>query len=308
MTDIVDQPVRVVRGRYRRDGWERLSHGLYAVRDRTLTEELRAWSLILPPTAAFTHLTAAEYRGWWLPAAIPHPVFASLPLADQRRRAGLFACRHPEPGPQHVIDGLRITTAAETLLACARDLGVLDLVIMGDSSLRLGHCTIADLKLMAARRRRGAPLLRQVIPLLDARSESPWESVMRVLHVAADIQVVPQHEVYDQRGRFVARGDLRVVGTKRLHEYDGAVHRLGDVHQTDLQRDRRLIRAGWERYGYTAGDILSGGASIIGDIDRLLERRWDSRRLAAWDELVATSLYGRAGRRRAYRQWRRTEV
>ena len=307
MTDLVDEPPRLQRGRVRRDGWERLSHGLYAVRDRSLTEELRAWSLVLPPTAAFTHLSAAEYRGWWLPAAIPHPVFAAMPRCDQRRRPGLFACRHPEPGPMQVIDGLRITTPAETLLACARDLGLLDLAIMGDSALRSGNCTIADLRLIAGRRRRGAPLLRRVIPLLDPRSESPWETVMRVLHTAADVRVEPQHEVYDRRGRFVARGDLRVIGTNRLQEYDGAVHRLGEVHQTDLQRERRLTRAGWERFGYTSVDILEGGVSIIADLDRLLRRRWDSRRLWAWEELVATSLYGKVGRARAYRQWRRTE-
>jgi hypothetical protein len=306
VSDCIEELPRVMTGSVRRQGWDRLSRGVYAVADRTLTEELRGWSMVLPATAAFTHLTAAEYRGWWLPATIPHPVFAALPLTDRRRRPGLFACRHPEPGPQHLLDGLRITTAAETLLACARDLGLLDLVIMGDSALRLGHCTIADLRLIAGRHRRGAPLLRQVIPLLDDRSESAWESVMRVLHQAAEISVVPQREVYDDAGRFVARGDLWLVGTRRIHEYDGAVHRLGDVHQDDLKRERRITRAGWARYGYTSGDLLDGGASIIAEADRLLGRRWDSRRLYAWNDLVATSLFGRRGRARAYRQWRRT--
>jgi hypothetical protein len=307
VNELIEEPARVRAGWVRRRGWDKLSRGVYAVGDRTLVDELRGWSLVLPPTAAFTHLTAAEYRGWWLPAAIPHPVFAALPLGDRRRRPGLFACRHPVPGPHHIIDGLRITTAAETLLACARDLGILDLVIMGDSALRLGHCTIADLQLIAGRHRRGAPLLRQAIPLLDARSESPWESVMRVLHRAAGITVAPQHEVYDERGRFVARGDLWLVGTRRLHEYDGAVHRLGEVHQEDLQRERRLTRAGWVRFGYASADLLEGGASIIAEVDRLLGRPWDSRRLYAWNELVETSLFGRRGRARAYRHWRRTE-
>ena len=109
-----------------------------------------------------------------------------------------------EPG-----NGLRITTAAETILAPARDLGVLDLVILGDSALRLRHCTLTDLEITARQRRRGAPLLRQVIPLLDARSESAWESIMRVLHQAAEIPVTPQHEIFDAQGRFIARADLR---------------------------------------------------------------------------------------------------
>jgi hypothetical protein len=93
------------------------------------------------------------------------------------------------------------------------DLGVLDLALMGDSALRLGHCTIDELAEAAAPRRRGAPMLRRIIGFLDQRSESPWESVMRILHQAAEIPVEPQHVVLDHWGRFVARGDLRIVGT-----------------------------------------------------------------------------------------------
>jgi hypothetical protein len=114
-------------------------------------------------------------------------------------------CRHPQPVPAEAFNGLRITTGAETLLATARDLELLDLVILGDSALHLGHCTLEELQLTAAQRRRGAPQLRATLPLLDKRSESPWESVMRVLHVAAGIEVEPQKNIYDSFGRFVAR-------------------------------------------------------------------------------------------------------
>jgi hypothetical protein len=103
------------------------------------------------------------------------------------------------------VNGFKITTGAETLLAAARDLGILDLVILGDSALRTGDCTIEELEATAAQQRRGAPRLRAVLPLLDDRSESPWESVMRVLHQAVSINVEPQKEIFDQWGRFVAR-------------------------------------------------------------------------------------------------------
>jgi hypothetical protein len=209
-----------------------MSYGLYLeIRDAEgLADQLGAWSLVLSPAAAFTHLTAAELRGWWLPQKIPHPVFAALCEGDPcPHRAGLYVSRHPHRVPSELVSGVRLTTPAETLLAAARDLGVLDLVLMGDSALRLGHCTIDDLVETAAQRRRGAPMLRQVIGLLDKRSESAWESVMRVLHRAADIPVEPQHEIFDQWGRFVARGDLWIVGTNRLHEFDGGKHREPEV-------------------------------------------------------------------------------
>jgi hypothetical protein len=201
------------------------------------------------------------------------------------------------------VSGIRLTTPAETLLAAARDLGVLDLVLMGDSALRLGHCTIDQLVKTAAQRRRGAPMMRRIIGMLDNRSESPWESVMRVLHRAADIPVEPQHEVFDQWGRFIARGDLWIVGTNRLHEFDGGVHREPDVQSRDLTRDRRLIETSWQRFGFTKAQLLNEGASIIASTDTLLGRNWDPARLDRWNALIVDSMFGRVGRARALRQW-----
>jgi hypothetical protein len=97
-----------------------------------------------------------------------------------------------------IIDEIRVASAAETLLAVAKDLGVLDLVIIGDSALHQGACTIDQLSAAAAGRRRGAPQLRKVIPILDGRSESPWESILRLLHCAADVDVEPQKKIYDE--------------------------------------------------------------------------------------------------------------
>jgi hypothetical protein len=97
-----------------------------------------------------------------------------------------------------IIDEIRVASAAETLLAVAKDLGVLDLVIIGDSALHQGACTIDQLSTAAAGRRRGAPQLHKVIPILDGRSESPWESILRLLHCAADVDVEPQKKIYDE--------------------------------------------------------------------------------------------------------------
>jgi hypothetical protein len=284
-----------------------MSYGLYVKNQKTvgLADQLRAWSLVLPPLAAFTHLSAAELRCWWLPQQLRHPVFVALREGDPcPHRAGLFVSRHPDRVPSELVSDIRLTTPAETLLAAARDLGVLDLVLMGDSALRLGHCTIDELVATAAQRRRGAPMLRKVIGLLDQRSESPWESVMRVLHRAAHIPVEPQHKVFDRWGRFVARGDLWIVGTNRLHEFDGGKHREPDRQSSDLTRDRLLIEADWQRLGYTKTQLLNDGGSIIASTDKLLGRSWDPSRLRLWNGLIADSMFGRPGRARAVRNWR----
>jgi hypothetical protein len=294
------------RGRIRRRQWEQLSRGLYIPRASPLTDVLRGWELVLPRCAAFTSLTAAELRGWWLPETVPHPIFAAVPIGERYpERKGLLVCRHPRPVPAVTAKGFRVTTGAETLLAAARDLGVLDLVILGDSALRCGDCTLEELQVTAAQQRRGAPRLRSVLPLLDKRSESPWESVMRVLHQAAGIHVEPQKEIFDQWGRFVARADLWLVGTRRIHEYDGDKHRERQTHRSDLARERRLVEINCQRMGFTSAQLLYEGASIIASADRLLGRRWNPRRLMRWETLLNHSLFRPDGRARAHRHWER---
>ena len=294
------------RGTTRSRRWRRVARGLYVPRgvSPTLAAELAAWRLILPPSAVITSLTAAELRGWWLPAAVEHPVFVAVPRSDAHpQRLGLLVTRHPQAIPADEIDGLSVASPAETLLTTARYLSVLDLVILGDSALRLQTCTVEELTKAAAQRRRGAPLLRTVIPLLDGRSESPWESVLRVLHLTAGIDVEPQKQIYDDWGRFVARADLWLVGTRRIHEYDGEVHRDLAVHRNDLRRDRRLVEIDWQRIGFTSSQLIYEGASILAGVDQLLGRRWDPRRLARWEALLDASLLRPSGRARAARRW-----
>ena len=94
-----DTPRSPARGWLRGRDWERITRGVYApALSRTQLEELAAWQLVLPRTAAFSHLTAARLRGWWLPATIAHPVFAAMLDADPRpRRPELLVCRHTQP-------------------------------------------------------------------------------------------------------------------------------------------------------------------------------------------------------------------
>lgn len=287
------------RGRVRSKGWTRLSHGLYVVDLDDLHASLAAWQRVLPPGAAFTHLTAARLHGWWLPP-VPAgtPTFAAVPHAGSRpRRAGLRVTRLPQAFRIGREAGVPLTFPPETLLACAHDLGLLDLVVLVDAALHHGHTTVEELAEAATARRRGAPRLREALQWCDRRSESAWESLLRVLHVSADVPVVPQHEVR-HHGRFVARGDLWLEGTTTLHEYDGVHHRSPAQQRKDLARDRRLANAGWTRRGYTAVEVLHEAASIVRDCDQVLGRAHDPHRVARWRRLLAESTFTTRGRAR----------
>jgi len=184
---------------------------------------------------------------------VEHPVFVALlqdTLPPRPRREGVLVSRHPRLISSVVAEGLRVASPPETLLAAASDLGELDLVAPADTALHRDHVTLEELRPVPAQRRRGRPTCA-MIPRLDGRSESPWESVLRLLHQAADIEVQPQYEIEDRSGRFLARVDLWLVGTRRVHEYDGAVHRDAEQHELDLSRGAGLVRDDWERVGYT---------------------------------------------------------
>lgn len=309
---------QVVVGRRRGRGWRQVSHGVHRAvplhqqpvgeppedahrraREERLAD-LRALQLALPAAGSFTHLTAAEVYGLWLPP-VPEgvPDFLSLPKEhDRPQRRGLRVSRLSATITPTLVDGVRVAPVQEVLLACARDLGLLDLAVLVDCASKRGLCSVDELAETAAPRRRGAPALRAALPYVDPRSESPWETLLRMFHVLCDVPVESQFEVHDERGVFVARGDLRLSGTRTLHEYDGAVHRDRRTHVNDLARERGLSNNGWIRRGYTSTDLLARSHVILREADSTLGRPHDPRRLGPWLDALRNSLFSATGRAR----------
>jgi very-short-patch-repair endonuclease len=290
-----------VRGRRRSKAWARVSYGLYRTQECSV---LHAWQLVLPPTGRFTHLTAAALMGWWLP-----PLPAGLPMlaavdrsSTRPTRAGLHVVRTDPIITTREMDGLRLDAPGEVVLACARDLGLLDLVMLVDGALHLGACTRAELTAAAAPRRKGGPAVRRALELADRRSESPWESVLRLHHVVCEVPVEPQRELWTSEGDFVARADLWIEGTRTIHEYDGGVHLSREQQRADLARARRLSDAGYVRRGYTAHDLLRQPVCILREADRALGRPHDPSRLREWHALLTASLLTESGQRRLMRR------
>jgi very-short-patch-repair endonuclease len=244
-------------------------------------------------------VTSAKARGWWLP---PLPdalsVFASMGLGDPRPlRQGIRTVRLARPAPFDVIGGIRVASVIETLLACARDLCLLDLVVLIDGALFAGDAKLDELRAAAAGlpRRKGVPALRAALELADDRSESAWETLLRLLHVLCGVDVEPQHEVRGAHGELVARGDLWLVGTKVLHEYDGGDHLERPRQRKDLRRSRRLDREDWVRRGFTCDDVIHRAVTILRDAERAIGRPHEPERIRPWNELLRQSLFTPAG-------------
>ena len=292
-------------GEVRRVGWTRISRGVHLPDEvaGSLACRARAWQLVLPAFAVITHLSAAALRGWWLPRTpVELPFFVATPRDLPRpRRRGLHVVRHDRPPVAEKFLGLPLATSADTVLACARDLALLDLIVLVDGALRGGDCSMDALTDLARQPKRGAPRLREALRLTDHRSESAGESLLRVLHVVCAVPVEPQLVIQDGEGYVVARADLRIAGTKRLPEYDGAYHRDAAQYERDRSRDRRLRTLGWDPYSYSAVSLFQTPSVILREADQALGRDHDPARLDRWRDLWAESSYSDTGKARLRR-------
>jgi hypothetical protein len=288
-----------VRGHPRLAAYVRESYAVHRRADlgEDLAAGLRAWQLLMPDDGCFTALTSAALRGWWLPP-VPAgaPVFMALGLDDPRpMRAGVRTSRHTRPIAFEWICGVRAASVPETLLACARWLSLVDMVVLIDCVLHLGECTLRGIEEVMRPRRPGAAPLRRALELADRRSESAYETLLRLLHVLCGIEVEPQYVVVDEDGVVVARADLRIVGTQALHEYDGDEHEEAPRRVRDRRRDRDIERAAHVRRGYTAGDVLHRSGSVLRDAERSLGLAHDPGRIRPWLAELRKSLFTPSG-------------
>lgn len=296
-------------------GWVGVTPGIHRAvgpPEHVFRSELLAWQTLLPRGGGFTHLTAARAHGLRLPP-LPEltPVFAVMGFGDSRpQRRGLVVRRERSTPLVEPVDGVRLAPPPDLLLACASDLGLLDLVPMVDGvlaeSARAGglHEMREAVAAVARPRRRGARTLSTALELADHRAESWWESVLRLFHWSVDVPVVPQHAVVVE-GEVVAHGDLLIEGTHTLQEYDGAVHRSSSAQRVDLKRERALGRSPYRRNGYTSVDLLHQPAGVLRDADRALGREHDPGRLQRWYELLQESAHTSQGRAALLDRWQR---
>ncbi len=311
MLDRVPEPqlAAPIRGQVRRTGYRRLSHGLYLPErpepeDDRFFANLRAWQLVLPEDGVFTGLTAARLGEWWLPLLPAYvPVFAATCSDRTRtRRPELVVSRlRREPRPS-IVRGLPVDAAEEVLLRAARDLGLLDLVVLMSSALRLGQVTAAGIDAVAASGRHGSRPLRLAASMAEPRCESAWEVILMLFHVLVGVEVEPQVPVHHD-GRFLGRADLLIRGTTFVQEFDGAHHREREQQTADRRRDRGFAGTPYERRGYTADDLLSHGLVVLAELDQMLGRRHRPERLARWRRWVALSSYSAQGRVRLQHRW-----
>jgi len=262
--------------------------------------------MVLPAGSVFTGVTAAVLLGWHVPKLLEHmPVFAATRSSRRPRRPGLICSRLTHASTPGWVGGLPVDTAEEILLRCARDLELLDLLILVEGAIQAGHVDEERMAVVLASRRPGVRLLREAWEECTGKAESAGETVLQKFHRCMNVAFEAQKDLFDDDGHLVARADLWIVGTTRFHEYDGDVHRHPGVHRGDLRRERGLGRTAYLRRGYTLDDLLNHSLVTMHEMDRDLGRPHVIRRHHQWLKLVEQSLYSPVGRERIMNRWHR---
>lgn len=243
----------------RRGELQRLTPGVYLDADGAqLLDDVGRHRLLartvgtgLRPAAAISHVSAAvlhEFDVWQTDLALIHTTNGRS--AGGRRGPTRHVHAAVLGGDVVQLDGVRVTSPARTVVDLARTLPVEEAVVVGDSALR--RYPGLDFHAHFDAPRAGIAAARRVVGFLDARSESPGESLSRLrLRDAGLPAPVLQPVIHTPGGVFVARVDFFWEQWGLVGEFDGMVKygTVDDVraekHREDALRDLGLQVVRW---------------------------------------------------------------
>lgn len=216
-----------------------------------------------PDDAFLTRQTAAAVHGGVVPSeGVIHVGTAS----DRRvRTPGMTLHRYAQRPDVVMVDGLPVTTKPQTFVDLGAVLGLVDLVVLGDSFSRGAPGMPEELRRhTAASHGRGVVAARSAATLVRVGAESAQETRTRLLMVLAGLpEPVLQHPMYDVHGHQVHRLDMAHPDALLAIEYDG------DHHLDRRQRDRDLLRrekfeaSGWRFVIAVTADIHQRPAPFL---------------------------------------------
>lgn len=236
-------------------------------------DDVRAIALTLPGEAVFSHITAAQLLGIPLPREDTLPLHVTVPRQGRRGSRKAISWHAGElTGDVSRVDGLPVTVPPRTW----RDLGpmvhVPGLVAIADFIVRRSLATVDQLLVPPGCR--GADRLRAALPLIDARSRSVRESLLRVRII---LRGLPQPQInvdIIEDGGWIGCGDLVWAEYRLVIEYDGKHHGHKRQRHQDAQTRNAYAEYGWECLVFT-DQHFSRLDDAVDQIARiLLQRGW----------------------------------
>lgn len=256
----------------------------YSVRAQGATVDLRsraiAYSAAMLPGQFFSHTTAAQLHELRMPEGFREAELHVTSLAPSRapRGAGVIGHR-AERATIAVMGGLRVLSVLETWCQLSAQLGLDDLIVMGDGLVRRKNplASMAELcDAVAQYSGRECRKLRRALEFVRPGTDSARETSLRLFVLRAGF---PEPEVngviVNSYGAEIAHGDLvfREFGT--ILEYEGRQH-SEDARQfsIDISRLDELMEERWRVIRVDAV-LLARRATLLAKVDTALrERGW----------------------------------
>ncbi|MET9678059.1 hypothetical protein ABZY68_33970 [Streptomyces sp. NPDC006482] len=271
-------------GCLRRDGWQGICRGAWAAPGKDVDWRVRATALqFLRPELVCSHGTAARLHRIELLGGAADEGFLDFtaPATSRSTRDALIRIRSTSSltdGDRSVRRGLRVTTPARTVGDLIRSCGSREeAVVAADSALarravggvrREALVRHEELAAELAAPRPGAPRARAWLPLTEAASGSPAESVARLRMRDAGLFPESQPPLRTAEGRTL-RPDFLFREAGLAVEVEGyAFHGTRRAHERDVTRFnalqscpevRRVLR-------FTARDVFARPDHVIATI------------------------------------------
>lgn len=271
--------------------WIRITRGAYAVRSSTVDAmppwEQAAWLHVLNARAVYHRLGGRAVVSHQSALLLHGVRVAELDLrrvhVTRMRGAGrsdAAVCQHAaRPAVDAVceLDGVRTTPTARAVIETVRATGHRVAVSVVDQALRLRIATPQQLTeaLAPFAGRSGIRKAARAVQFGDGRAESVGESWLRVVLAELGLPApLPQAEIRDEQGTFVARVDFLLPQYGVIVEFDGAV-KYGEGGTNALlaekTREDRLRDLGYQVVRVTWAD-LEHPSTLLQRIRRAIAR------------------------------------
>jgi very-short-patch-repair endonuclease len=243
-------------------------------------QDLMAACIAAGPLAAASHRAAG--RLWGLLEG-SQPLEVSVPLQKAPRLRHVAVHRSTDLLPEHITrrQDIPVTNPLRTVVDLGAVLSPDEVEAALDRGLVTKLVSVVAvehvLDQLARSGRSGCGVLRRVLDdraLGDQRPDGLLEPRMARLLQDAGLPVARfQYVVRAPDGTFVARVDFAYPERCLAIEVDGwSTHASPQALQTDLERQNRLVRAGWTPLRFTWHDVVRRPASVAEAVKTLLAR------------------------------------
>ena len=286
---------RMPYSRTRRSDVDHPFHGVAAhhVDLDDIVQRAHGLSLLLGDGAAISHVSAALVRGYPAPRALRLDPVLHVCVPRPRRSPRIVGAHgHSiELEPAHVERRLVVAPSTReplpvplvdeplTLLTCATQLALPDVVALADAMLRRAMVEgRPDPMVAALERAHGRPgfaRLKRAAPLRRAGVRSRAETLLRLMIASAGLpEPAVAHPVQSTERspeNWTAEADLAWPQFGVLVEYEGDLHRTSRRQfATDVRRFDRYADERWRAVRATRADVFDDPRELMGRLERRL--------------------------------------